>query len=103
MIYHLLENGFNILEYPELREVIQSNDFFEKASAAVKSPYIGEHCKSKLNLVEPVHHILRSESGHKIGLYSFVPITEVLAHYLMKPHYLMKFRPTGIWKETLIT
>ena len=25
--YHLLENGFNILEYPELREVIQSNVF----------------------------------------------------------------------------
>ena len=80
--YHLQENGFNILECPELREVIQSTDFFEKASAAVRSPYmLKEHCKSKLMLVEPVHHILRSESGHKIGTYSYVPITEVLKHY----------------------
>ncbi|KAF1391041.1 hypothetical protein PFLUV_G00064480 [Perca fluviatilis] len=82
MTYHLQENGFNILECPELREVIQSTDFFEKASAAVRSPYmLKEHCKSKLMLVEPVYHILRSESGHKIGTYSYVPITEVLKHY----------------------
>lgn len=80
--YHLLQNGFNVLECPELKEVIQSNDFFENASAAVRSPYmLKEHCKSKLKLVEPVHHVLRSESGHKIGTYSYVPITEVLAHY----------------------
>ena len=62
--------------------MIQSNYFFEKASAAVKSPYmLKKHCKSKQNLVDPVHHILRSESGHKIGTYSYVPITEVLARY----------------------
>lgn len=62
--------------------MIQSHDFFEKASVAVRSPYmLKEHCKSKLNLVEPVHHILRSKSGHKIGRYSYVPIPEVLARY----------------------
>ncbi len=62
--------------------MIQSKVFFERASAAVKSPYmLKEHCRSKLNLVEPVHDVLRSESGHKIGTYSYVPITEVLARY----------------------
>lgn len=65
--YHLKENGFDMSTCPELNEVLQSSDFFEKASAAVRSPYLlKEHCKSKLNLVEPVHHVLRSENGHKI-------------------------------------
>lgn len=42
----------NILEYPELKEVMP-NDFFLKASAAVRSPYmLKEHCKSKLKLVD---------------------------------------------------
>lgn len=72
------------MECPELREVIQSIDFFffEKASAAVRSPYmLKEHCESTLKLVEPVHHVLGSESGHKIGTYPFVPITKVLTNY----------------------
>lgn len=62
--------------------MVQSRDFFEEASKIVSSPYmLKEHCKSKLRLVEPVHHILRSLSGHKIGTYSYVPITEVLSNY----------------------
>lgn len=73
--------------------------FFEKASAAVRSPYtLKEHCKSTLKLVEPVHHVLGSESGHKIGTYSFVPITKVLTIAHMRT-YLMEFRPTDLRPE----
>ena len=81
--YHLKEMGFDISTCPEVNEVLQSSDFFEKASAVVRSPYIfKEHCKSSLNLVEPVHNVLKSENGHKIGLFSYVPITEVLAIFV---------------------
>ncbi len=79
--YHLQKNGFNVLECPEISKMVQSRDFFEEASKIVSSPHmLKEQCKSNLRLVEPVHHILRSSSGHKIGTYSYVPITEVLSN-----------------------
>lgn len=64
--------------------MVESVDFFEEASKIVRSPHmLKEHCKFKLRLIEPVHHILRSPSGHKIGTYSYVPITEVLSNYCL--------------------
>lgn len=80
--YHLQQNGFNVLECPELQEILKSNDFFVKATEAIRSPYmLKEHCKSKLSLVEPVQQILRSEMGQEIGTYSYVPIKDVLTNY----------------------
>lgn len=80
--YHLQQSGFYVLELSKLQEILQSNNFFEKATEAICSPYmLKEHCKSKLHLFEPVHQILRSETDQKIGTYSYVPIRDVLSNY----------------------
>lgn len=80
--YHLQQSGFNVSECLKLQEILQSNTFSEKATEAVRLPYmLKEHCKSKLHLVEPVHQILRSETGQKIGTYSYVPIRDALSNY----------------------
>ncbi|KAJ8346571.1 hypothetical protein SKAU_G00279720 [Synaphobranchus kaupii] len=42
---------------------------------------IKEHCKAKMDYTEPVHYTVRGSSGHKIGTYSYVPISEVLKKY----------------------
>ena len=81
--YHLQKNGFDIAECPDLAKVMHSNDFFDVASRAIRSPYlIKEHCKSRLNMIEPVHYKLRNTEGHAVGSYSYVPIAEVLKNYL---------------------
>lgn len=64
-ISYNLEKSFNISKCPELQQVLNSTDFFDKA---VCSPHmIKEHCKAKLNLTEPVHYLLKDSSGQKIG------------------------------------
>lgn len=42
---------------------------------------IKRHCKSKMDLIEPVNYTLRNDSGEKIGNFSYVPITQVLRKY----------------------
>ncbi len=80
--YHLQKSGFDMSQSPELKRVIQSNDFFDEASKAIRSPYmIKDHCNSKLNMTEPVHFKLRDSVGHSVGSYSYVPIDKVLKNY----------------------
>ncbi len=80
--YHLQKSGFDMSQSPEMKRVIQSNDFFDEASKAIRSPYmIKDHCKSKLNMTEPVHFKLRDSVGHSVGSYSYVPIDKVLKNY----------------------
>ncbi len=85
---HLQKNGFNVLEYPEIREtdLYSQGIFLKKLPKLLALHTLKEHCKSKLSLVEPVHHILRSPSGHKIDTYSYVPITDVLSNYCSWGH-----------------
>lgn len=60
IVYHLQKSGFDISKSPELKRILQSNDFFDEASKAIQSPYmIKEHCKSNLNMIEPVHYKLK--------------------------------------------
>lgn len=71
-----------VLKCPELQQVLHSSDFFDKAYAVVRSPHmIKEHCKAKIDYAEPIHYTLRGYSRHKIGTYSYVPISEVLKKY----------------------
>lgn len=80
--HHLENSGFDISKCPELQQVLDSSDFFDKAFEVVRSPHmIKEHCKAKMDYTEPVHHTLRGPSGNKIGTYSYVPISEVLKKY----------------------
>lgn len=81
--YHLEKMGLDVSLCPELKNVLHSNEFFEKASTAIRSPYlVKEHCKSKLNMTEPVHCKLRDSVGHTVGSYSYVPVDKVLKNYL---------------------
>ena len=81
--FHLNKSGFSITDSPELTSVIQSKDFFDEAYKAVRTPYmIRDHCKSQLNMTEPVHFQLRNSEGHSVGSYSYVPIRLVLKSYL---------------------
>jgi len=80
--YHLEKSGFDISKCPKLQQVLHSSDLFDKAFEVVHSPHmIKEHCKAKMDYTEPVHHTLRGPSGHKIGTYSYVAISEVLKKY----------------------
>lgn len=80
--YHLSKSGFNIAENPVIQQVLQSNDFFEQASNVIRSEYkFKEHCKSKLDMTEPVEYTLRGSSGHKVGSYCYVPVSKVLKKY----------------------
>lgn len=83
-ISYLEKSGFDVSKCPELEQVLHSSDFFDKAYEVVCSPHmkdIKEHCKAKMDYTEPVHYTLRGFSGHKIGTYSYVPISEVLKKY----------------------
>ena len=78
----LNKSGFNMSENPEIQNVLQSKDFFEEASNVIRSKYkLKEHCKSKLDMTEPVQYTLRGSSGHKLGSYSYVPLSQVLRKY----------------------
>lgn len=80
--YHLKENGFDVKGCLELKQVLQSNDFFEEASKEFSSQFkLKEYCKSRLDLTEPVQYTLRGSTGHKIGSFSYVPISDVLKKY----------------------
>ncbi|KAL2095583.1 hypothetical protein ACEWY4_007731 [Coilia grayii] len=80
--YHLEKNGFNVAQCEELREVMSSTDIVDKACEVIRSPFMMQnHCKSKMDLTEPVNYTLRNASGDKIGNFSYVPITQVLKKY----------------------
>lgn len=80
--YHLDKNGFRISDCSELEQVLSSSDFFQKACDSIRSPFmIKEHCKSKMDMTEPISYTVRDNSGIKIGTYSYIPITQVLQKY----------------------
>lgn len=76
ILYHLEKKGFSVAECEELSQVMSSTHVVDKAYEAVQSPFmIKSHCKSKMDLIEPINYTLRSDSGEKIGNFSYVPIT----------------------------
>lgn len=76
------KTGFRISDCPELEQVLSSSDFFQKACDSIRSPFmIKEHCKSKMDMTEPISYTVRDNSEMKIGTYSYVPITQVLQKY----------------------
>lgn len=80
--YHLDKHGFRLSDCPELEQVLSTSDFFQKACDSIRSPFmIKEHCKSKMNMTEPISYTVRDHSGVKIGSYSYVPIPQVLNKY----------------------
>ncbi|MEQ2308399.1 hypothetical protein AMECASPLE_027889 [Ameca splendens] len=80
--YHMQKSGFDISKSPELESVIHYNDLFSKATKAIQSPYLMKnHCKSKLNMTEPIHCKLRNSVGQTVGSYPYVPIDKVLKNY----------------------
>lgn len=61
--YHLDKNGFHISDCPELQQVLSTSDFFQKACDLIQSPFIiKEHCKSKMNMTEPISYTLWDNS-----------------------------------------
>lgn len=61
--YHLDKHGFRLSDCPELEQVLSTSDFFQKACDSIRSPFmIKEHCKTKMNMTEPISYTVRDHS-----------------------------------------
>lgn len=90
--YHLDKNGFQVSDCPELEQVLSTSDFFQKACDSIQSPFmIKEHCKSKMDMTEPISYTVRDKSGIQIGTYSYVPVTQVSKKYC---------QAEDVWEQT---
>lgn len=93
--FHLTKSGFRLEDQEDLDNLLNNQTLIESVFAYVQSDYqLFKYCKEHLHLVEPVKHILGTNSQGKEDTFQYVPIIDVLKTQLEKHDIFESYRRT---------